>query len=138
MNEKARKLLEEYAPARSRIEGLVRELALYTAILDGARSVAASGETEENTLAVIGETERIVAEISADICANEHLTFLAITALSSIDDPKVKLVLESHYLSEKTLQEIADELHYCLTSIKKLHRRGLEAVEQYLQEHGYE
>lgn len=138
MNEKARKLLEEYASARFRIEILVKELTLYTAILDGARSVASRGENKESTLELIDKAERIVAELSLEICGEEHSSFLAITAISSIDDPEVKLVLEYHYLAENTLQEIADKLHYCLTTIKQLHRRGLETVGQYLQEHGYE
>lgn len=138
MYEYARGLLEKYAPARDRIEIIVGELAFYTTVLDGARSAASRGENKESTLEAISKTERLVTELTAELCDNERFAFWAIVAISSIDDPEVKLVLEYHYISENTLQEIADKLHYCLTTIKSLHRRGLEAVEQYLQEHADE
>ena len=138
MNEKARKLLEGYIPSKARIKVLSEELAAHSGYLDDTWFVALSGEHSDDSMNMIGEIEGAVMALTMEICNTVYQHFFAYAAISSISDPEIKLVLELHYLTGKTLQEIADDIHYCLTTIKKLHRCGLSAVEQYLQENEYE
>ena len=135
MNENARTFLKGYAQSKARVKNLVKALADHTAFSDDLRAAAQEAEISSDLTDAIEAAEENMVAFKEQICMEEHRIKAVITALSAIDDQEARLVLEYHYLSGMTLREISEERCYCLTTIKQLHRRGLDAVEQYLLTH---
>ena len=135
MNENTRTFLKGYAQSKARVKNLIKALADHTAVSDDLRAAAQEAKISSDLADAIEAAEENMVAFKEQICAEEHRIKAVIAALSAIDDQEARLVLEYHYLSGMTLREISEERCYCLTTIKQLHRRGLDAVEQYLLAH---
>ena len=135
MNENTRTFLKGYAQSKARVKNLIKALADHTAVSDDLRAAAQEAKISSDLADAIEAAEENMVAFKEQICMEEHRIKAVITALSAIDDQEARLVLEYHYLSGMTLREISEERSYCLTTIKQLHRRGLDAVEQYLLAH---
>ena len=136
MNENARNLLKDYAKSRNRISTLSQELASHTATLNDIRAAVSGMVHSDNLAEAVDNTAKTVSTLTNDINKAAEQCRLAIDALSALEDSEARSVLEYHYLAGMTLKEIAQKMYCCHTTVKNLHRSGLEAVEAYLRRHG--
>lgn len=137
--ENARKLLERYIPSKVHINALTAELSNLSAAHDAIRTVFPAVQSDGDLADIPDTTMRLVTTLKREIDAAAAQCELVIAALSSLGDMEAKIVLELHYLSGLTLQEVASKhLYCCLTTVKNLHRRGLAEVGTYLAKHGTE
>ena len=123
-----RAFLAGYVRQKDRIALLTNEL---NALTGAANTVTTVHGCEQRTAvmdaAVAKATQRFSKEIqqSADYCD-------AILALiSKVEDVNVRAVLEHHYLGGEKLEVVAKEMNYSLSTVKRLHKRGLEELEKY-------
>lgn len=54
-------------------------------------------------------------------------------ALSTVRDPRQQTILRLHYISGKTFEQIAVELHYSYRQILREYRRGMDVIECHME-----
>ena len=54
-------------------------------------------------------------------------------ALSTVRDPRQQTILRLHYISGKTFEQIAVELHYSYRQILRESRRGMDVIECHME-----
>ena len=66
--------------------------------------------------------------MNADVDELVNLKQEVVGVINAINNPEQRMVLELRYLSFKTWDEIAEDMHYGIDNIFKLHKKALEAV----------
>ena len=100
--------------------------ALGTEPVSGTRNVQRMADTIDNIIALENE-------INDDI---DHLVDLkrdVMKTLSKVQDTNCLMLLELRYLSFKSWEDIAAEMHYGSRWVHILHSKGLSAVEKILE-----
>lgn len=59
-----------------------------------------------------------------------------IEIINAVDNPEYRLVLEKRYLCNQQWEEIANDLHYSVSWVLKLHSKALKAVEKIMNKKG--
>lgn len=126
-----RAFLGRYVRHKERVVLLTNELNALTGAVNTVTTVhGCEQRVTDMDVAVAKATQRLSKEIqqSADYCD-------AIMALiSQVEDVNVRGVLEYHYLGGDKLEIVAKEMSYSLSTVKRLHKRGLEELEKYYYE----
>lgn len=128
----ARSLLSGCATHTERVGILSRELASQTSALNAHRAATLGQDSggSEQAMAAMTETATMLTK---EIEREETRYRLALDALSTLDDPKVKSALEYRYLNGMGIKVVAQKMDYSTDSIKRFLREGLAAVEMYLE-----
>jgi len=79
----------------------------------------------ENVIVKIIDLEN---QMNADVDELVALKEEVVGVIKAITNPEQRMVLELRYLSFKTWDEIAEDMHYGIDNIFKLHKKALEAV----------
>jgi len=79
----------------------------------------------ENVIVKIIDLEN---QMNADVDELVNLKQEVVGVINAINNPEQRMVLELRYLSFKTWDEIAEDMHYGIDNIFKLHKKALEAV----------
>lgn len=48
--------------------------------------------------------------------------------IDGLDNQKQAVVLDQYFIQQKTLEAIADDMHYSISYIKKLYKQGIETI----------
>ena len=68
-------------------------------------------------------------EIEKEIERLNNLKIEVTSVISQIDNGNYRMVLMLRYLKSMKIEEIAEEMHYALPTIKKWHREAVELIE---------
>ena len=80
---------------------------------------------EDTVLKILGAEQELDAQIDAPV---EKKLEIADT-ISRVPDVEWRLMLEKRYLLFLKWEEIAEDLHYCIRTVQRMHGRALEAVQ---------
>jgi enoyl reductase-like protein len=107
----------------------LRELAMKAnAVLSNMPSNATKNfHRMENAIAKMVDLE---TEINTDIIALVNLKKSIISAIKSVNNPEFQTLLELRYLSFKSWEEIAVDLHYSIHYLYKKHGDALDAFDR--------
>lgn len=83
------------------------------------------GEGVEKILCQIVDLE---AEITEDIGKMVEAMKQIKTAIATVDDVTLRILLEMRYLNFKTWEDIADELYYSKRSVYRLYNQAIEKI----------
>ena len=95
------------------------------------------GSTNKSTSSMSDVISKIVdleTEINAELEQLVSLKREIVTIIKSVNNSEYQMLLEHRYLCFHQWEQIALEMHYGLTWIKKMHERALNVVDQLLKE----
>lgn len=79
--------------------------------------------------ALIDAQQSLCAQIEASCAARRRVE----AALCTVRDPRQQTILRLHYISGKTFEQIAVELHYSYRQILREYRRGMDVIECHME-----
>ena len=79
----------------------------------------------ENVIVKIIDLEN---QMNADVDELVALKEEVVGVIKAITNPEQRMVLELRYLSFKTWDEIANDMHYGIDNVFKLHKKALNAI----------
>lgn len=68
-------------------------------------------------------------EIEKEIERLNNLVLEISLVIDSLENINYRILLRLRYIDSKTIEEIAEEMHYALPTIKKWHREAVELIE---------
>ena len=79
----------------------------------------------EEALLMLSETEEKYSKALADYT---HCRREIETAIEGLNESDIKSIFKYRYVECKTMKEIAEEMHYDLSTVKRKHRKGVEKI----------
>lgn len=122
----AYKLNEQIREKQDRLAEL-KEMSCSVGAIDYSKDKVQGGSGTnapfENQVIQVVDLEK---EIEQDILKLIHLQSEIMTAIDAVPDVNCALLLDKRYVLRKPWKQIADEMHYSMTHIKRIHRKALE------------
>lgn len=116
-------LLAQIQEARARAGRVTRALSG----LPGSPGDASS--LERAVEALIDLQQQLAAQVEASCAARCRVE----AAIRTVRDPRQQAILRLHYLSGKTFEQIAVELHYSYRQILREYRRAMDVIECHME-----
>ncbi len=79
----------------------------------------------EEALLMLAETEE---KYNKTLAEYTHCRREIETAIESLHESDIKSIFKYRYVECKTMKEIAKEMHYDLSTVKRKHRKGIEKI----------